>query len=214
MPGRPFFATHRALKIAGLALAALIVLGIIGNLTKKKTTAVATKAAPTTIVATTAAPPTTRAPAPTTTKSAPTTTTRPAPTTAKPKTVGTKLDTDANQVANNVLLVQAAVQSATASPTQAAVNQLAQTAQFAHDTISNLRSAIAIDGGTGAADLYGAADDLKNSMGALVAYTGNPNPATLAHFTSQYNTAVTNWNVAVRAHYAGTSQTPPTIITA
>jgi len=36
-------------------------------------------------------------------------------------------------------------------------------------------------------------------MGALVAYTGNPNPATLAQFATAYQNAVTEWNQSLRA---------------
>jgi hypothetical protein len=71
-----------------------------------------------------------------------------------------------------------------------------------------------VDGsGASGAALYGAANDLKNSMGALVAYTGNPNPATLAQASTQYNTAVGEWNDAITTIYAGKSQTPPLIVT-
>jgi hypothetical protein len=33
-----------------------------------------------------------------------------------------------------------------------------------------------------AVEIFSSADGLKNAMGAMVAYTGNPNPATLPHF--------------------------------
>jgi hypothetical protein len=52
------------------------------------------------------------------------------------------------------------------------------------------------------------ANDLKNSMGALVAYTGDPNSATLAHFNSQYGSARTEWNEGVNAIWAGEKNKP------
>ena len=49
-------------------------------------------------------------------------------------------------------------------------------------------------------------------MGALVAYTGNPNAATLAQFTVKYRKAVAEWDNGVRAiwHLAG-RKNPPTV---
>jgi hypothetical protein len=35
-------------------------------------------------------------------------------------------------------------------------------------------------------------------MGSLVSYTGNPNPATLAQFTTKYQNAKSEWNDGVR----------------
>ena len=43
-----------------------------------------------------------------------------------------------------------------------------------------------------------AADDMKNAMGALVAYTGDPNPATLAQFTTKYGRARDEWNTGIK----------------
>jgi hypothetical protein len=48
------------------------------------------------------------------------------------------------------------------------------------------------------AEMFDAANGLKNSTGAVVAYTGNPDPATLAGFTSQYQPAEAEWNDGVR----------------
>ena len=46
--------------------------------------------------------------------------------------------------------------------------------------------------------MFAAANDLKNAMGALVAYTGDPNAASLAHFSSQYQSSVAEWNDGIR----------------
>ncbi len=82
------------------------------------------------------------------------------------------------------------------------LDQIAQDAQQAHDNINDIRDnfASASDGGALGNDeteVFGAANDLKNAMGAVVAYTGNPNAATLAQFTSSYQTARSEWNNAI-----------------
>ena len=53
--------------------------------------------------------------------------------------------------------------------------------------------------GNAALEIFSSANNLKNAMGALVAYTGNPNPATLAHFSTQYQPAVAEWNKGIEA---------------
>jgi hypothetical protein len=53
-----------------------------------------------------------------------------------------------------------------------------------------------------------------NSMSALVACTGDPNPATLAQFNSQWQAAVSRWDDGVFKVYAGSTLTAPTIPTA
>lgn len=85
----------------------------------------------------------------------------------------------------------------------AAVDQFAQLAQQAHDSIDGVRDDFATGDDSGAlenaeAEMFDAANGLKNSMGAVVAYTGNPNPATLASFTTQYQPATAEWNDGVR----------------
>lgn len=122
-----------------------------------------------------------------------------------------------NVVHVSVQSVQAAVELAQASPTSETLYQLAQIAQEAHDYIDNVRQDLTTSDSSGALydaeiEVFAAANDLKNSMGALVAYTGDPTPATLAHFTSEYRPAVTMWNDGVRiiwriAHRAK----PPTL---
>ena len=126
---------------------------------------------------------------------------------------------------NDINTVQVSVQSVQAGllilqkdgATTDAVNQFAQLAQQAHDSIDGVRQDFAttdVTGNLGNAkvELFTAANDLKNAMGAVVAYTGNPNPATLAHFTSQYQNAVGEWNDGVKTVWsiAGESN-PPTV---
>jgi hypothetical protein len=111
--------------------------------------------------------------------------------------------TDASRVQANLSVVQIAVGLAIRQPTVANVDKLAQYAQQAHDNLDAIRNDFADttdSGGLGNAELaaFSAANDLKNSMGALVAYTGTPNAATLAAFTTQYQKARAEWNYGVR----------------
>jgi hypothetical protein len=101
--------------------------------------------------------------------------------------------------------------------TQSEVNQFAQLAQQAHDFIDGVRQDFATSNtsgnlGNAEVELFTAANDLKNAMGAVVAWTGNPNPATLAHFTSEYQNAVGEWNDGIQTVWsiAGESN-PPTV---
>jgi hypothetical protein len=98
-----------------------------------------------------------------------------------------------------------------------AVDQFAQLAQQAHDSINAVRQDFATGDtsgnlGNAEVELFTAANDLKNAMGAVVAYTGNPNPATLAHFTSQYQNAVGEWDDGVTTIWTIAGKTkPPTV---
>lgn len=98
-----------------------------------------------------------------------------------------------------------------------AINQFAQLAQQAHDSIDAVRQDFATGDtsgnlGNAEAELFTAADDLKNAMGAVVAYTGNPNPATLAHFTTQYENAVGEWDDSVKTIWGIAAESnPPTV---
>lgn len=83
------------------------------------------------------------------------------------------------------------------------IDKVAQDAQQAHDHLDAVRDDFATaddsgDLGKAETEVFTAANDLKNAMGALVAYTGDPNPATLAQFTTQYQTAKGEWNDGVK----------------
>lgn len=131
-----------------------------------------------------------------------------------------QLGPDSNRVQANVLLVQLALAVAVKHPTQANVDQLAQTAQQAHDNIDAIRNDFAASIGYGGSDslqnaetmVFAAANDLKNSMGALVAYAGTPNAATLAHFTSQYGTARGEWDDSVRTIWRLAHKKSPPVV--
>jgi hypothetical protein len=125
---------------------------------------------------------------------------------------------DINRVQANVLNVEIAIGEAVKSSTQANVNQLAEQAQTAHDNIDNIRDDFATDssdpGELGNAELnaFSGANDLKNAMGALVAYTGDPNAATLAGFTTQFRRAKAEWNSGMRVIYRDARRKhPPTV---
>jgi hypothetical protein len=114
------------------------------------------------------------------------------------------LEVDANKVQANLEVVQISLGLAIKNSSESNVYKLAQYAQQAHDNIDSIRQEFANtttdSGALGDAQLaaFSGANDLKNSMGALVAYTGDPNPATLASFSSQYQKARGEWNYGVR----------------
>lgn len=124
---------------------------------------------------------------------------------------------DADRVQANVETVQVAIGLAAKSATQANVDQLAQIAQQAHDNLDNIRQGFAETNSNNSlnnAELnaFSGANDLKNAMGALVAYAGDPNAATLAHFSSQYSQARVEWNAGVREIWRlAHRKKPPTI---
>lgn len=113
------------------------------------------------------------------------------------------LGADANRVQASVAAVQVGVIELQKAATQANLDQVAQLAQQAHDNLDGVRQDFAQtttqsgDLGNAQLEVFTAANDLKNAMGALVAYTGNPNPATLAHFTTAYQAARSEWNDGV-----------------
>jgi hypothetical protein len=122
-----------------------------------------------------------------------------------------------NRVAANVHVVQLAVTTAQKSSSEADVNEVARLAQEAHNSLDEARKELATteaSGELGEAQLevFSSTNGLKNAMGAVVAYTGNPNPATLAQFTTQYHPAAEEWNNGVTTIWrlAGKSN-PPTL---
>lgn len=124
---------------------------------------------------------------------------------------------DVNRVQANVLTMQVMVGLARKAPTQANVNQLAQGAQQAHDNLDGLRYNLTADqyeGALGDAELsvFSGTSDLRDAMSALVTYTGTPNAATLAQFTTKYQSAVAEWNSGVRTIWKlAHTRKPPTL---
>jgi hypothetical protein len=81
-------------------------------------------------------------------------------------------------------------------------DELAKVAQEAHNQIDGFRNELVNTGGNekfnlATATLSEGANELKNAMGAIVAYTGNPNPATLAQVSTQLEAAKSKWNEGV-----------------
>jgi hypothetical protein len=79
------------------------------------------------------------------------------------------------------------------------INELAKNAQSAHNGIDEVRSELYKVGGNNELSsatliMQEGANELKNAMGALVAYTGNPNPASLAHLSTQLESGKNKWN--------------------
>ena len=118
---------------------------------------------------------------------------------------------DANRVQANVMIVQIAVLDFQKHPTQSKLDALAIAAQDAHDRIDDLRQNFADSGSNAQLNVFMGANDLKNSMGALVDYAGTQNAATLAHFHSQYTTARSEWNSGVRSIWRTAKREPPTV---
>jgi hypothetical protein len=121
---------------------------------------------------------------------------------------------DANRVQANVVLVSLAINKAKKTGN---LYTIAQAAQEAHDNLDNIRNNFAgtpdiscssCDLGDASLELFAAANDLKNAMGALVAYTGDPSPATLAQYNAQFRKAQSEWNQGVRFIWAGKRNKP------
>lgn len=127
-----------------------------------------------------------------------------------------KHGTDANRVQANVVLAQLAIGQVSKNGTQANLNKLALTAQDSHDNLDAIRNNFAesASGGLGDAELlvFAGANDLKNSMGALVAWTGNPNAATLASFASQFKRGRSEWDSGIRKIWKLAQRSKPPII--
>lgn len=125
---------------------------------------------------------------------------------------------EARQVQVRVEFVWVALGLAKQKPTQANVDELAQVAQESHDEIAGVRDdfAMCTTSHSGTLQdveglLYSDAGEVKNAMGAMVAYCGAPNAATLARFTTQYDQARTDWDRDVRAIWAiAREKKPPT----
>lgn len=92
--------------------------------------------------------------------------------------------------------------SKSGSESETVVNELAKVAQEAHNEIDSFRDELFKSDGDkklseATLELSEGANELKNAMGTMVAYTGNPNPATLAHLTTQLQAAKAKWNEGV-----------------
>lgn len=113
---------------------------------------------------------------------------------------------DAKRVAVNVELVEIRVGELQKEETESNVDEVAKAAQTAHNDLDEIRNEFATGSYSGEVEkgglqVFTSANSLKNAMGALVAYTGSPNPATLAHFTSQYEPAKEEWSEGIKAIY-------------
>lgn len=124
---------------------------------------------------------------------------------------------EALAVQQDITAVQAAMTRVVAQSSTETVNSLALVAQQAHDDLSSGKDSFAQVGGGGdvgnaITDVYSAVNDLKNAMGGIVAFTGDPNPATQAKMITQYQSAVAEWNDAVTTIWSAAGQaTPPTV---
>lgn len=110
--------------------------------------------------------------------------------------------------------VQSAAQDTATSATPDNIQTLALLAQQAHDNLNAGISGYALSGSSGPVgdailNAYGAVNDLKNAMGGIVAYTGDPNPATAAKMTTQYRSAVQEWDTAIDTIWSAAGQDNP-----
>jgi hypothetical protein len=83
-----------------------------------------------------------------------------------------------------------------------AINEVAKVAQEAHNELDSVREELFDSEASeklknASLELSEGANELKNAMGAIVAYAGSPNPASLAHATTQMQSAKSKWNTAV-----------------
>lgn len=124
---------------------------------------------------------------------------------------------DAYQVQANLENVEADLGSVINSSTVANIDQLAEDAQSAHDNIDTIRTDFTTSDTSGTLgnaelDTFAGANELKNAMGAIVAYTGSPNPATLASMTSQLKQGISEWNNGVTTIWQTARRAhPPTV---
>jgi hypothetical protein len=131
--------------------------------------------------------------------------------------IGT-LGFEAGQAQASVEVVQIQIGELIQSPTPSNVNALALAAKQAHDLLNGIRADFAEttteDGPLGNAqiEVFTAANDLKNAMGAIGTYVGDPNPQTLADLTVQYQQARAEWNQGIRVIWrAAREKNAPTI---
>jgi hypothetical protein len=124
---------------------------------------------------------------------------------------------DADHVQVDVQIVQLAASELANGSGGVDINTMAVEAQTAHDDLVNIKDDFISHNWPGsfdnqAAEANDAINSLKNSMGTVVAYCGDQNPATLARFSSQFNQAVPEWNDAVTTMWtkAGVAN-PPTL---
>jgi hypothetical protein len=195
----------------GGVLVALIVIGlIVGPQKPKKTTTVAQQVA----VATVADKPTSAPKA----KPASKPEAKPAPKPAAPKFDKASQDyvvkhgTDAQTVSSAVTQVVTDITSQ-AKSSDPDYTMIATDAQSAHDAIDGVRQNFAdtTDSSSAQLELFQAANDLKNAMGGVVAWTNTPDAAgTTAQLTGKLKTAIEEWNAGVMTVWtsAGNSNTP------
>jgi len=193
-----------------VTVAILLVLGFIGLATRS-----VNKAAKVTPGPSSAAPTAPTTPAPTTPSSARAMPSPTTPGTLTPAQLGNAaLDAAAQRV--QAVAVEAVVTLQTANARSDGITQLAAVAQDAYDKLNSIKSTDAdafSNSGDAGYEMYGAVNDLKNSMGALSAYASDPSPTALAQFNTQWQAAVSKWNDGVSKVYARSVLTAPTIPT-
>lgn len=101
------------------------------------------------------------------------------------------------------------------------LTQLASDAQTAHDDFNGVREDFVAAGnnvmdnnslGTAENQIDNGSNELKNAMGAFVAYASNPNPGTLGSLNSQLNRGVSDYNQGIKEMWALAGESDPPII--
>ena len=114
---------------------------------------------------------------------------------------------DANAVQADVESAMADIALVGSHATMADEAEIVQQAQSGHDDIDGRRSNFYTNTGDsgllgdGEAAVAVGANELKNAMGALVAYLGNSTPVTLASFQTQYQKGQNDWNEGLTTIY-------------
>jgi Mce-associated membrane protein len=114
--------------------------------------------------------------------------------------------------------LEAAVGKTTETPSDGSLARLGERARTAYRSIDPLGRAFATRAATGAVgdaevEVYTARRDLAQSIAGLVAFTDDTRSATLAGVTSQFESAVGEWNDGIRVIWsaAGRAASEPTI---
>lgn len=138
--------------------------------------------------------------------------TRSSPSTADASYIGSHQQ-DFQIVTAGISNVQTEVGLLASGSSSGDINQLASSAEELHGSFDNVHTDLLSDNSSsGVIEVWTASGELRDSMADLAAYTGNPNPATLARFTTNYDHAAANWNQGVDDLWASAHEKmPPTI---
>lgn len=126
-----------------------------------------------------------------------------------------KISVDAQHLVAVVFLVQATA-SKVADGTDS-VQDLSDVVTEAHSQLNDVRTNLATSGpgflSHQTAELYDAANTIKNSYGAAIKYVDNQLPSDLSDYRRQLSQGAAEWNDAVTAIWAAAGESSPPTIT-